>query len=91
MRLAAITIATILGISSPAFAYENFIPLGHNYAPDDPALPAFGSDQDKLNALIDIHESEIYNSQRRAKVFRSQLERFRNDQEYRAGSDFIDY
>lgn len=91
MRLAALTLAAVLGFAAPAFAYENFIPLGHNYAPDDPELPAFSSDQDRLNAQVDIYESEIYNRQRRAKVFSSQLDRFRNDQEYRAGSDFIDY
>ena len=91
MRIAAITVLAVLGLTSPALAYENFIPLGHNYAPDDSELPAFGSDQDKLNGEVDIYESEIYNRQRRAKVFSSQLDRFRNDQEFRRNNDFIDY
>jgi hypothetical protein len=92
MRIAIATFALCLGLAAgPAVAYENFIPLGHNYSPDDPRMPAFNSDQDKLNAQVDIYESEIYNRQRRNKIFNSQVNRFSNDQQYRAGSDFIDY
>ncbi len=93
MRIAAITIAALLaaGATTSALAYENFIPLGHNYAPDDSQLPAFSSEQDRLNGQVDIYESEIYNRQRRAKVFSNQVQRFTNDQELSGPSDFIDY
>ncbi len=38
-----------------------------------------------------MYESEIYNRQRRAKLFSSQLDQFKSAQEFNASSDFIDY
>lgn len=74
-----------------ARAFENFIPLGHNYSPDDQTLPEFDSAQDKLNSRVDIFETEIYRRQRTAKSFSSRLDQFSNDQELKGASDFIDY
>lgn len=92
MRIVTFALASLVGLSAvPAFAYENFIPLGHNYAPDDPELPAFNSDQDRLNSRVDIIETENWVRQRNAKAFRSQMDRFSNEQELRGGDDFIDY
>lgn len=87
----AILIAAAAVQATPALAYENFIPMGHSYSPDNPELPAFNSDEDRLNSQVDIYESEIYNRQRRAKSFASDFERFRSDQELKGGSAFIDY
>ncbi len=75
----------------PAIAYENFIPLGHSYSPDTPELPAFNSEEDRINSQVDIYESEIYNRQRRAKIFSSQFQQFRSEQELKGGGEFIDY
>lgn len=86
-----ILVAAFAFAPAPAFAYENYIPLGHSYSPEDPELPEFNSEQDKLNSQVDIYESEIYNRQRRAKVFSSQLDQFKNNQELSGGSEFIDY
>lgn len=92
MRFFAILLAaTALSQAAPALAYENFIPMGHNYSPDDPELPAFNSEQDRVNAQVDIYETEIYGRQRRAKIFSSNLDHFGNDQEISGSSDFIDY
>ncbi|HRX37093.1 MAG TPA: hypothetical protein P5337_11905 [Aestuariivirga sp.] len=92
MRIAIAAFALCLGIAAqPALAYENFIPLGHNYSPDDPELPALNSQQDRVNSQVDIYEAEIYTRQRRNKVFNSQLNQFSNDQEYRGYKEFIDY
>jgi hypothetical protein len=92
MRISSLLLlAAVAFAPAPAFAYENYIPLGHSYSPDDSVLPEFNSDQDKLNSEVDIYESEIYNRQRRAKVFSSELDRFKNDQEISGSSDFIDY
>ena len=92
MRLSIAVLAAAMALTpAPALAYENFIPLGHSYSPDDSVLPEFNSDQDRLNSQVDIYESEIYNRQRRAKVFSSQLDRFNNDQEISGSSEFIDY
>ena len=72
-------------------AYENFIPLGHNYSPDEPALPQLNSEQDKVNAQVDIFESDIYTRQRAAKQFQSRLDQFYNNQELEGADTFIDY
>ena len=51
-----------------------------------PELPAFNSEQDRLNSQVDIYESEIYTRLRRAKMFSSQLDHFSNDQELQAAA-----
>ncbi len=92
MRLFIAAAALVLALPAvPVSAYENFIPLGHAYSPDDPQLPAFNSAQDQINSRVDIYESEIYVRQRTAKEFNSQLTQFSNDQELKGGRDFIDY
>jgi hypothetical protein len=92
MRYALITLTAALAFApGPALAYENFIPLGQNYSPEQSELPPINSEQDRINSQVDIFESEIYNRQRTAKEFSSQLQRFTNDQELRGSSDFIDY
>ena len=92
MRFTSILLLAAVAIApTQAVAYENYIPLGHSYSPDDSVLPEFNSEQDKLNSAVDIYEAEIYNRQRRAKVFSRQLDRFKNDQELSGGSEFIDY
>lgn len=74
-----------------ARAYENFIPLGHNYSPDDPTLPELNSRQDKINAQVDIYESDIYTRARAAKQFQNNIDQFFNSQESKGVSNFIDY
>jgi|GEM_PF-2496565 len=74
-----------------AGAYENFIPLGHNYSPDDSILPELNSQQDQLNAQVDIFESDVYTRARTAKEFRSNLDQFSSEQELEGTSDFLDY
>lgn len=83
--------AMLLFSPQMASAYENFIPLGHNYSPDQPQLPSLNSEQDQINAQVDIYESENYTRQRGAKVFSSDLNRFSSEQELGASDDFIDY
>jgi hypothetical protein len=88
-------VAAILGLAaatSPVFGYENFIPLGHNYSPDDSVMPDLNSDQDRLNGQVDIFESEIYTRQRYMKEQNTYLRRFLNSQQGTGGtSTFIDY
>ena len=74
-----------------ALAYENFIPLGHSYSPDEPVLPALNSDRDKVNAQVDIYESEIYRRELAAKVFQSNLDNFVNKRQFKGGGTFLDY
>lgn len=89
--LFAAVVASLAFAPVPAFAYENFIPLGHNYSPDDSELPAFNSEQDRLNSQVDIFEADIWTRQRAAKSFSSRVDQFRNSQELSRNSDFIDY
>jgi hypothetical protein len=90
VTLAVLAAAAVM-MTAPAHAVENFIPLGHSYSPDQPELPAFDSEQDRLNSQVDIYESEIYSRLRRAKIFSSQLDHFSNDQELKGSGEFIDY
>jgi hypothetical protein len=88
-------VAVIAGVAMapvPALAVENFIPLGHNYSPDDSVIPEFNSEQDQLNGQVDIYETEIYTRQRFAKENNTYVRRFLNSQSGTGGSmDFIDY
>ena len=64
----------ILALShAPAMAVENFIPLGHNYAPGDDQIPPIGSEQDRINAQVDIYETENYGRALREKQLESRL------------------
>ena len=88
--LAAVASLTLW--SAEANAVENFIPLGQNYAPGDSVLPALNSPQDKVNAQVDIYQSEIYTRQRYNKEQNSYVRRFLNSQQGNGGSyGYIDY
>lgn len=92
MRIA--TALLILSMSlwpAPAQAYEKFIPLGHSYSPDQETLPPLNSDLDRLNAKVDIFESDIYTRERASKVFQSNLNQFLNGGNLRPNNSFIDY
>lgn len=91
MRITLGLLAAVTLWVSPALAYENFIPLGQNYSPDNQELPELNTEQYRLNSQVDIYEAENYVRQRTAKSFSSQLERFSNDQQYQGSSEFIDY
>ena len=92
MRIWLAALAMVLGFwPLESLAYENFIPLGQNYSPDDSTLPPLNSEQDKFNTQVDIYETDIYTKQRTTKEFWSDLRRFSNDQELKGADDFIDY
>ena len=74
-----------------AQAYEKFIPLGHSYSPDQAVLPPLNSELDRLNAKVDIIESDIYTRERASKVFQNNLNQFMNNHAVRPNSSFIDY
>ena len=88
----AVVVAGLLAAPVPALAVENFIPLGHNYAPDDSVMPEFNSEQDRLNGQVDIYETEIYTRQRLEKENNTYVRRFLNSQSGTGGTmDYIDY
>lgn len=92
MRLVAVVVAMLAMWPASALAYENFIPLGHNYAPDDSQLPEFNSEQDRFNTQVDIYETEIYTRQRFLKENNTYVRRFLNSQSGTGGTTtFLDY
>jgi len=88
--LAILAVVSVLWPAS-AMAFENFIPLGHNYSPDDQILPPINSRQDRINLQTDIYETERYVEQRSQAADSSFLNRFISSQET-SGVDYsIDY
>ena len=92
MRLGFVVLI-LAGIAWPhaAMAYENFIPLGQNYAPGDDQLPPLNSAADRFNAQVDVYETDIYTKQRGRKEFQSQIYNFFYTQEPDVISDHLDY
>lgn len=90
MRLAIALLVTALG-AAPAMALENFIPLGHNYSPDDEVLPEFSGTQDRINTQTDLYETEVYIGERFQAEQDSNMRRFLNNQELEGGDYSIDY
>ncbi len=91
MRSMMMIFAALVAIASPAAAYENFIPLGHSYSPDDETLPPLNSDQDQLNSEVDVEEAATWVRDRSERIFNSRIEQLVSDQKQRTPSDFIDY
>ncbi len=90
MRLTIALMVTVLA-ATPSLAYENFIPLGHNYSPDDQVLPEFSSTQDQINLQTDLYETEVYIGERFQAEQDSHMRRFLNNQELKGGDYSIDY
>lgn len=90
MRLIIALVLTVLA-ATPALAYENFIPLGHNYSPDDEVLPEFNGTQDQINLQTDLYETEVYIGERFQAEQDSHMRRFLNNQELEGGDYSIDY
>ena len=90
MRLAIALMVTVLA-STPSLAYENFIPLGHNYSPDAEGLPEFSGTQDQINQQTDLYETEVYIGERYQAEQDSHMKRFLNNQELEGGDYSIDY
>jgi hypothetical protein len=90
MRILMIGSAVLTLAAAPALAAENFIPLGQNYAPGQNDIPALGSAQDRINAQVDIYETEIYNRDLREKLLDSRLNQLSQDTRNQ-GDDFRDY
>jgi hypothetical protein len=74
----------------PVQAMENFIPLGQNYAPGENKVPPIGSEQDRINAQVDIYETENYRRDLRQKRFETRLNHFQQEPR-NIGEDYLDY
>ncbi len=74
----------------PVRAVENFIPLGQNYAPGENEVPPIGSEQDRINAQLDIYQTENYGRDLREKRFETRLNTFQTEPRT-MGDEFLDY
>lgn len=90
MRLAIALVISALAVA-PAAAYENFIPLGHNYSPEEQVLPEFSGTKDQINTQTDVYETEVYVGERFQAEQDSHMKRFLNNQELEGGDYSIDY
>lgn len=90
MRFLILGCAVLALSAAPALAAENFIPLGQNYAPGDDEVPPIGSEQDQVNAQVDIYETENFGRALREKQFDTRLNHFQPEPRT-YGDDFLDY
>jgi hypothetical protein len=90
MRFLILGCAVLALSSAPALAMENFIPLGQNYAPGDDQIPPIGSEQDRINAQLDIYQTENYVRDLREKRFDTRLNHYQTEPR-NIGDEFLDY
>ena len=90
MRFLILGCAVLALSSAPVLAMENFIPLGQNYAPGDDQIPPIGSEQDRINAQLDIYQTENYVRDLREKRFDTRLNHYQTEP-LNIGDDFLDY
>ena len=90
MRFLILGCAVLALSPLPVQAMENFIPLGQNYAPGDDQVPPIGSEQDRINAQVDIYETENYGRALREKQFESRLNSFQQEPGA-VDDDILDY
>lgn len=79
------------GLSVPAFAYENYIPLGAGYATGNNVLPDLNSDEQALTVQTDIYESELYRKQLEQRRSESFLNGFGANSDTSSSDNTIDY
>jgi hypothetical protein len=90
MRFLILGCAVLVLSSAPVLAMENFIPLGQNYAPGDDQIPPIGSEQDRINAQLDIYQTENYVRDLREKRFDTRLNHYQTEPR-NIGDEFLDY
>jgi len=90
MRFLILGYAVLALSSAPVLAMENFIPLGQNYAPGDDQIPPIGSEQDRINAQLDIYQTENYVRDLREKRFDTRLNHYQTEPR-NIGDEFLDY
>lgn len=90
MRFLILGCAVLALSSAPVVAMENFIPLGQNYAPGDDQIPPIGSEHDRINAQLDIYQTENYVRDLREKRFDTRLNHYQTEPR-NIGDEFLDY
>jgi len=90
MRFLILGCAVLALSSAPVLAMENFIPLGQNYAPGEDQIPPIGSEQDRINAQLDIYQTENYVRDLREKRFDTRLNHYQTEPR-NIGDEFLDY
>jgi hypothetical protein len=72
-----LVLALVLGAGcvSVSHAAEQFIPQGYVYGPGHDQLPPLNSQQDRIDAMAAVRQTEIYKSQYRERRFLENLNR----------------
>jgi hypothetical protein len=91
MRVFVLGLIMAVGVSAPALAYENFIPLGTGYSTEVGELTEPGSEEGQAIIRADEYETEIYREGREAAELDSRLRSFSSDAESTGADVFIDY
>ena len=81
---AAFSVVGLALSSLPAPAFENYVATGHAYAPGHERLPPLNSELDRLNANVDIIESDVYNRELIAKKFQDNVKQFMDNRSIRS-------
>ncbi len=76
-QISGLMVALILGSTAvvTGHAAEQFIPQGYVYGPGHDELPPLNSEQDRIDAMAAVRQTEIYKSQYRERRFRENLDR----------------
>jgi hypothetical protein len=91
MRVFVFALCVAAGVSAPALAYENFIPLGTGYSTEVGELTEPGSEEGQAIIRADEYETEIYLEGRKAIELDSRLRQFSSEAENTGADTFIDY
>ncbi|WP_342641783.1 hypothetical protein [Rhodoligotrophos ferricapiens] len=65
----------VTGHAGPSHAAEQFIPQGFVYGPGRDELPPLNSEQDRIDAMAAVRETEIYKSQYRERYLIQNMNR----------------
>lgn len=82
-QVSGLVVALIVGASSVVTGHtaEQFIPQGYVYGPGSDQLPALNSEQDRIDSMAAVRQTEIYKSQYRERRFLENLNRL-NDHDF---------
>jgi hypothetical protein len=91
MRAFVFGLAVVAGVSAPALAFENFIPLGTGYSTEVGELVEPGTEEGQEIIRADEYETEIYREGRESIELDSRLRQFSSDAENTGADAYIDY
>jgi len=88
-HVSGLLVALIAGVGSFAVSHaaEQFVPQGYLYGPGNDQLPPLNSEQDRVDAMAAVRQTEIYNSQYRERRFLENMNRL-DDHDFSTPNSF---